>query len=111
MEKYPLIEGEVAFVKATDEAVFVVNLNGGVKPGQVLVRRAVQTSDKGAQYVEEVFPVEELQTEKQRLIKEMEFIKFSSETRDRYSAEYQRAKSPVKSVSIPQADGNSGLPN
>lgn len=110
MEHYPLIEGEVAFVKATDEAVFVVGLNSGPN-GDVLVRRAVQTSEKGINYEDDFFPANQLQTEKQRLIKEMEFIKFSSETRDRYSSEYQKAKSPIKQMAIPQGDGNSGLPN
>lgn len=111
MKIYPLIEGEVAFVKATDEPVFVVT----IADNDVLVRRATQSSVNGVNYSEEHFLPAELQTEKARVIREMEAVKFSTETRDRYTEEYQKAKSAMKAaipaIAIPQADGNGGLLN
>lgn len=110
IEKYPLIAGEVAFVKATDEPVFIagIGVDGGVGPGEVLLRRAIQTNERGAHYVEETWPAVQLHSEKQRLIKELEFTKFNAETRDKYAAEYQKDKHNAKPgipVAIAQADG------
>lgn len=107
MEKYPVTKGEVAFVKTTDEAVFVLNVDDEL----ALVTRAVHTADTGVNYVEDSFPVNQLQTDKQRLLKEMDFIRFSADTRDKASTEYEAAKKQGKSaiaVAIPQADGNGG---
>ena len=81
--KYPIVVNKVAFVKTTDEPVFVMGLEGN----SAVVRRPINTEHGGVQHLVESFSVEELQTAEAKLEAEMEFTKHSLKVRDAYTEE------------------------
>jgi hypothetical protein len=91
--KYPVIVNEVAFVKTTDEPVFVLSIDGE----QVLARRTRATSE-GAVYETEGFGLAELVSEKTRLVRELEFTTFSLAQRKKASDAYDASLMEVPKI-------------
>lgn len=107
---YKIKEGEVAYVKITDEPVFVLQVTDEL----IQVNRVMRTNGTAVEYGMDSFRPSELQSEKERLVKELDFTKFSLSMREKYSDEYkqsQEAKAPNKKSYSPvdQADGSSLL--
>lgn len=107
---YKVKIGETAYVKITDEPVFIVDM--GTEYADVL--RVVDTKGTAVVYGADIFRIDMLQSEKERLVKELDFTKFSLSMREKYSDEYkqsQEAKAPNKKSYSPvdQADGSSLL--
>jgi hypothetical protein len=81
--KYPIEVNKVAFVKTTDEPVFVMGLDGNM----AVVRRPISTQEGGVKHLVESFSIEELHTAEGKLEAEMEFTKHSLKVRDNYTEE------------------------
>lgn len=97
---YPIEINKVAFVKTTDEPVFVVAINGDT----AIVRRPINTEATGVEHRIEQFAFDELQTAEAKLVSEMEFTKFSLKMRDAYTEErkqeQQKSASPASDVAV-----------
>jgi hypothetical protein len=78
--------GKVAFMKTSDEPVFVLEIDGKV----ARVRRPVQTED-GVFHRTETFELRELHTKKAAIVAEMELNRFMLEQRDQLADERRKA--------------------
>jgi hypothetical protein len=82
---------KVAFVKTTEEPVFVLGMFVDQAGNEIAnVRRPVNTKN-GVQHISEAFLVTELQTAEDKLTAEMEFTKHSLKVRDAYAEEHMKA--------------------
>src|ERR1035441_6432787 len=83
---YPVKVNEVAYVRYSEEPVFVTAIVGD----KATVRRAI-TGAGGTQYDGDEFFLDELISEKARVIANLEMTKFQAEKRDIYAKAYQDA--------------------
>lgn len=100
---YPVTVGEVAYVKITDEPVFVVEIQPTDQYGEtkVITRRK---GDNG--YCEEGFGLDELCSEKQRCIRELDFTLFALKQREKYSAMVEAERVQVPAQVNPSSGGS-----
>lgn len=91
--KYPVSIHNIAYLKTSEEPVFVINITGPLAE----VRRPIQGAD-GVRHVDEKVLVEELETREQKVINEMEFSKFQLEQRDALANARMEASRPAKEV-------------
>lgn len=88
--------GKVAYIKTTDEPVFVLNIS---QDGSVAVRRPVQ-GDKGVEHRIELFGYNELQSAEAKVTAEADFTKFTIELREKLMADRAKKQDalPVQKV-------------
>lgn len=109
---YPIEINQTAFIKLSNEPVFVLS----IQDGQANVRRAI-SGQTGVRYEQDLFPVVELISERDQLIRELEFTKFSLGVREAYSQEYEdkqkkdREKAKMTVTIPPSVPDGSGYSN
>lgn len=88
---YPVAVGNVAYLKTSEEPVFVINIHDS----SAEIRRPIQGKD-GVRHVDEHVLLAELESREQKLINEMAFQKFTLEQRDALTNARMEASRPVK---------------
>lgn len=78
---YPVSLGSVAYVKTTEEPVFVLAVDGD---NLATIRRAVQTHD-GIKYIVEGLGLDEVESERAKFMRQLEFTEFTLEQRDSFT--------------------------
>jgi hypothetical protein len=99
VNKYNVEIGKIAFVKTSDEPVFVMNIDTDKNNNQIAtVRRPIQTENGVVHSVDQFF-LNELQTAQEKILEEFAIQKFGIEERDRMTEARQQAKAtPAKST-------------
>lgn len=98
VNKYNVEQGKIAFVKTSDEPVFVIGIEADKNNVAIaIVRRPIQT-ENGVVHSTDQFFLAELQTSEQKVMEEFNMQKFMLQERDRMTAERQEAKQPAKAV-------------
>lgn len=107
--KYPFGVHEVAIVKTTGEPVYVLAFSDDT----VIVRRGVQREAGGGfEYVEEGFKPGELLSEKDNLLRELEFQLFSVKEKEKANEDYMKYKQSLKpKAAEPFSPLGGNLPN
>lgn len=99
---YPVTVGQVAYLKTTEEPVFVLEHNSN---NVLTVKRPINEEGK-VSHIVEGFSLGELESEKARFMRQLEFTKFSLEQRDLFTKSRQEA-----SRDSDQTELFGGLPN
>lgn len=95
---YPVVTDSVAFMKITEEPVFVMGIESIEGNRVVTVRRACQT-DSGIKYVVEGFGLEEIESERAKFMRQLEYTEFTLEQRDAFTERRRNASMDRPSIS------------
>lgn len=103
---YPVTLGSVAFMKTTEEPVFVLEIDSPTN--LVTVRRAQQT-DGGVKHIVEAFSLFEVESERAKFMRQLEFTEFTLEQRDAFTE--RRRNASMERPSITDKGFGELLPN
>lgn len=103
---YPVEINKVAYVKTTEEPVFVQSINGF----ETVVVRPVN-KDGYVMHQQEGFSLGELESEKAKFVRQMEFTKFTLEQRDLFTKARQAASRDLDEEPLQAKLDFGGMPN